>query len=318
MNLFNVFFPHITYILGALFVFFIFIFPVSLLGGVISVFIFHREARKRDKQVDPSTILGFSKDGMMKFFSFLFILIILFAYTWGFLFFADGWLRIKPGKNWENDIKTIDTAIILGFGYEEDQLGRMKPGKSNEFLLEWTLNNTQAGTILVQEGVWAAVEKDFPISKNILKKSSEPKGENIYRTGKNDNQKEKWGRRFFRIHRDDKEVYVNTLQASYCAIQLLEDLGKTKAIIIAHDLQLERAVWDFQKIKSSKPNWKSFEFFYPKIPDTPFPENSAQLHTRSSFFYKLVELFISRVRDYLSSAPEACILPAHYTIKKQK
>jgi Fic family protein len=53
-------------------------------------------------------------------------------------------------------IQPIDTAIILGFGFETDGAGHIQPGESNQFLLQWTLDHASADTLLVQEGVWAA------------------------------------------------------------------------------------------------------------------------------------------------------------------
>ena len=285
MNVFNVFFPHLLYILGAIACFFIFIFPITVLGGLISVYIFHKASAHRDKMAEPSTLLGLSKNCMMKLFFILGIVIVLLVYTWVFLSFSDSWIRAKPSESWESDIKTVGTAIILGFGYTIGKNGQMQAGEANEFLWDWTLKHTTADTILVQEGVWVAVcpgsDKNCQVS----------------------------GRELYRIHRDDRQIDVNTLEMAFCAMQRMEQLGKTKAVIVAHDLQLERAAWDFEKVKRSRKNWRHFKFIVPKIPGTPFPEDSHQKRTRSRLYYKFVELFLSRVRDFLSSTPERCIAP---------
>jgi hypothetical protein len=215
------------------------------------------------------------------------VLFIVFALCTVPIFYilSDRWIRATPTRNWKEETQTIDTAVILGFGLEKEGNRNIKPGKSNQFLLKWTLDNIRAETLLVQEGVWTAACKTSDSSC-------------------------KWaGRELKRIHSYNKDEYVNTIEAAFCALEQMERLGKKKAVIVAHDLQLRRVAWDFNKVKKSQKKWQDFQFVIPEIPGTPFPDNSSQWHTRSSLIYKFVEVFLARPRDYIFAAPDTCRSP---------
>ena len=107
---------------------------------------------------------------------------------------------------------------------------------------------------------------------------------------------------------------MNALETAFCALQKMEQLGKNKTILIAHALQLQRVAWDFEKLRKARIEWQNYIFVVPQIPDTPFPENSRQLRTGFSIFYKMVELFWSRPRDFLSPLPEKCKAPVPLTL----
>lgn len=185
-------------------------------------------------------------------------------------------MRAKPTRDQE-----ADTAIILGFGFVMVR-GQMRPGAANQFLLDWTIENqsSQVKTILVQEGVWVAG------GAGTLKGL----GINIKR-----------------IHQHDPEIYVNTLDTAFCAIQQLQQLGKKKAMLVAHDLQLQRVAWDFEHV--SQELCPECIFVIPNIPDTPYPANSVHYQTRNEFIYKIAELLISRPRDFFSPIPTECKAP---------
>lgn len=209
------------------------------------------------------------------------VLLILVPYT------SDEWMRAKPTEGWEKGILEIDTAIILGFGYETDKNGNMEAGEANEFLLNWVINKTNATTILVQEGVWVAACNESDTTCLVS------------------------GREIKRIHLHDENVYVNTFDAAFCALENMEVLDKKKAILVAHDLQLKRVARDFEIVKQARKGWQDFIFVIPKIPDTPYlddPPNN-QKHTRNEFYYRIVELICSRPRDFKSEIPTKCKAP---------
>ena len=288
MNALNVFIPHVLFILGAFFCFIFLMFFLYIVAGILSILIFHKSTKSG--MAEPWKIAGLYKDQMTNLFFILNTTIMLLGYTSIFLYPTDWWIRAKPTASWEKKIGKVDTAIILGFGYEKEENGEIQPGKANEFLYKWTIENTKAKTVLVQEGVWVAACKT------------------------SDRSCKKAGRSLIRIHLHDDKIDMNTIETAFCALQKMEQLGKNKAILIAHDLQLQRAAWDFEKLKKARIEWQNYVFVVPQIPDTPFPENSRQLRTGCSMLYKMVELFLSRPRDFFSPLPEKCKAPVPLTL----
>lgn len=159
----------------------------------------------------------------------------------------------------------------------------MIPGKANEFLLNWTLKNTSAKTILVQEGVWVAACEASNTTCTID------------------------GREIKRIHLHDETNYVNTLETAFCAMEEMKKLDEKKAILVAHDLQLQRVAWDFERV--SQEMCPDCTFVIPNMLNTPYPTDSVHWHTRNEFIYKIVELIGSRTRDFLSLIPIDCKAP---------
>ena len=194
----------------------------------------------------------------------------------------NSWLRARPG----GDSRGVDVAIILGFGYEEADDGGMKPGAANEFLLDWVLETyPEVRTILVQEGIWAAA----------CETSAE--------TCKIGNVE------LLRIHRHDPDLYVNTFQTAVCAIKRMNELGKKRAILVAHDLQLWRTEKVFERVKQKLCG--DCEFVIPNVPDTPYPVRSVHGSTRNEFIYRIVEV-LARLRDsklVTREIPDECIAP---------
>lgn len=187
------------------------------------------------------------------------------------------WMRSKPTSE-----QKATTIVILSFGYEEEE-GRLKPGKANEFLWDWVIENqaSQMETVLVQEGTWATIDEG-EFDKLDIK----------------------------RIHQHDPKIYVNTLDTAFCAIRQLQRLGKKKVMLVAHDLQLQRVAWDFERARQEM--CLDCELVIPNLPDTPYPVNSVHFHTRNEFIYKIIELLISRPRDFLSPVPNQCKAPLNY------
>jgi len=217
-------------------------------------------------------------------FILIFLIPVIFTLT-------DTWIRKNPDKKWKNKIKNVKCAIVLGFGFERGNSGKIVAGNSNNFLLKWTLLNTKARVLLIQEGIFAGLA--FINKKNInLKKV-----------------------KLYKIHSHQENNYINTINAAICALEKMESLGQAKAVIITHDLQLKRAAWIFNRLKKTKTGWKDFEFIIPKIPKTPFPKYSMQFHTRFETLYRFIEVFWLRPRDYIRSLcgllPKKCPAPSN-------
>lgn len=194
----------------------------------------------------------------------------------------NSWLRARS----EGDSRGVDVAIILGFGYEEVENGKMKPGAANEFLLHWVLESfPEVRTILVQEGIWAAA---CETSAETCKIGS---------VG------------LLRIHRHDPSLDVNTFQTAVCAVKRMNELGKKRAILVAHHMQLWRTGKVFERVRHKL--CEDCEFVIPNVPDTPYPNRSVQWRTRNEFIYRIVEV-LARLRDsklVTPEIPDECIAP---------
>ncbi len=188
------------------------------------------------------------------------------------------WLHPTPTETQDAEI-----AVVFNFGYDMDG-NQMKPGEANQYLWEWTIHNkpSQLRTILVQEGIWVAADQE---TLNNL------------------------GIKMMRIHQHDPHIYVDTLNAAFCSIQQTERLGKKKIMLVAHDLQIQRVAWDFERI--SHVTCPDCEFVIPEIGDVPYPASSVHLQTRNEFVYKITELLIARPRDFLNRVPTRCIAPVN-------
>jgi hypothetical protein len=196
-------------------------------------------------------------------YGFLLCLASVFAVT---LVWSAFFMKVVPDCCWQQKARESQTAIIFGFGFEWDDMCRMLPGASNQALYEQAMNDAGYQNLIMQQGVMVAARKD-------------------------------------RVRTHDKNLiqmhplnlgYVNTLAAAKYALQKMESLNVKRATVYAHDLQLARAVYDLRRIAASHPRWQDMEFITPCIPPVPFPEHSAQWHTRCKMIYLPIELFISR------------------------
>lgn len=200
---------------------------------------------------------------------------IIFVLAIGFT--PSQWLR-APATGNSNPTHNPTTAIVLGFGYEEEET-TMRPGAANQFLVHWlTTTQPQVTTMLVQEGIHSAITPELLAAKDVR-----------------------------RIHRHDKAIYVDTLDTAFCALQGLQKLGVHSVLLVAHDLQLQRAVWDFARVRQAA--CTQCTVVTAAIPDTPYPTNSVHFQTRNEFIYKLVELLLLRPRDFLRTTPTSCKAP---------
>jgi len=187
-----------------------------------------------------------------------------------------GWLRATPTED-----QNADIAVVFNFGYEMNG-DQMMPGEANQHLWEWIVNNKplQLRTVLLQAGVWVAADEETVKSLGIER---------------------------MRIHRHDPHIYVDTLDATFCALQQIQKRDKKKVLLVAHGLQIQRVAWDFERI--SRVICPDCAFVIPEIYDVPYPANSVHFQTRNEFIYKITELLIARPRDYLSQIPTSCIAP---------
>jgi len=61
---------------------------------------------------------------------------------WMYLF-----LDATPDKEWEMKTKQTDTAILFGFGFEQDTFGNMTPGEANQALYELAVKYAGTDTL---------------------------------------------------------------------------------------------------------------------------------------------------------------------------
>ena len=202
----------------------------------------------------------FSKIGY-GFLVMFFTAIVLLCVWW--VFFLDA----KPTANFKNKIMEANTALIFGFGYEENCCGKMLPGVSNSELYEQAINDAEYQYLIMQEGVMVAAPND--------------------------------GLRNIQMHPHTAAIHINTIEAAKYAILKMDSLNEKKAIVYAHSDQLARAVYDLKRVAASNPKWQDFEFITPAIPPTSYPRKSVQKYTRFAITYVPMELFYMRPRDTL-------------------
>lgn len=209
--------------------------------------------------------------------------LLLYLPIYGLLFLVgigctpSRWLRAKA-TTVANPTLAPTTAIVLGFGYEEEGEA-MRPGAANQFLVQWLLaTQPQVTTLLVQEGIHSALTPALLTEKEVR-----------------------------RIHRHDPAIYVDTLDTAFCALHQLQKLGKQNVLLVAHDLQLQRAVWDFARVQQAACTHCTVATA--ATPNTPYPTNSVHFQTRNEFTYKLIELLLLRPRDFLRATPTTCKAP---------
>lgn len=211
--------------------------------------------------------------------STLFIVFPIYAllFLLGIGFTPSRWLHAKATASVDSTHNPT-TAIVLGFGYEGEEAA-MQPGAANQFLVNWLVaTQPQVKTLFVQEGIRSAITPTLFAQKDVR-----------------------------RIHRHDKAIYVDTLDTAFCALQGLQKLGVHTVLLVAHDLQLQRAVWDFARVRQAA--CAQCTVLTAAMPDVPYPMNSVHFQTRNEFIYKLVELLLLRPRDYLRATPTSCKAP---------
>ncbi len=213
------------------------------------------------------------------------------------------WLRLSPEDNRETLAaaqETWETAIVFGFGYiakpgdPNDTVGsgdtsrkreHILPGPANKALLDWVVEHTVADTLIVQEGVWAAACDTAAT------------------------ECEYQGHRLVRMHPHDPNHYVNTLDASVYALDQLSLLNRKRTLVVAHDLQLARALMAMRRVAAALPAATRTELVAPDLPPIPFVPGGAHLQTSHAWLYKPIELLVARPRDALWPVPRTCGSP---------
>ncbi len=200
-------------------------------------------------------------------------------------------MRAVPSIAWQREAREADVAIVFGFGLGDGIGNTVTSGASNRALLDWTVTNTDAPTILVQEGVWLAACESAVESCEFA------------------------GRKLVRMHRDDPKIRVDTFEAACCAGDRLQAMSARKVVVVAHHLQLAQAAWDLQKVLSRR--GLAVELVIPELPPTPFPGSWRQWQTASPYIYKLIALVVARPRDFLrylfQRIPATCPAPCGAT-----
>ncbi|MEM9777422.1 MAG: hypothetical protein AAF902_22780 [Chloroflexota bacterium] len=190
-------------------------------------------------------------------------------------------LRAVP----HGDPTAADTAIIMGFGFERFPDGSMAPGDANRANLKFVLEQyPHVMTIFAQEGVWVAQchqsERSCSVDDVTLR----------------------------RIDFHDDAVDLHSSDIAVCSLERMQQFGKDRAILVAHDMQLWRAAENMARAKPEIcPNC---EIVVPAVPDSPYPKQSDQLRTRNERIYILFDL-AARIRDRLFPAafPLTCPMP---------
>jgi hypothetical protein len=192
------------------------------------------------------------------------------------------WLEATP----VGDARSVDTAIVLGFGFERAPDGTMQPGLTNRFLLDWTLHEyPNLTTLFVQEGVWTAAC---------------PQAVRTCRIGQVT---------LHRIDRHDDRVDLHTNAIAICTIERMLAFGKRKAILVAQPIQLGRAVGDFDGARRDR--CEDCEIVVPEVPDAPYDPHSSQVRTRAEWLYKPIDI-LAYVHDrtpLAADAPPTCPMP---------
>ena len=199
-------------------------------------------------------------------FLVMFITAIILLFVWWVFF-----LEAEATKCWRCKTKQTNTAIIFGFGYEENCCGKMLPGAANSALYDQAISDANYQYLIMQEGVMVAACEGNRKHKKI------------------------------EMHPVNPNEDVNTFIAAKYAILKMDSLGEKKAVVYAHNHQLARAVFDLKQIAASNPKWQDFEFITPAIPKTPYPRQSIQLRTRCESIYVPLEIFALRLRDTILS-----------------
>jgi hypothetical protein len=183
------------------------------------------------------------------------------------------WIRASPTSQFKSEIKQADVVVVFGFGLDIDEQGNTLPGKANIGLHHWINTNISGKVIVGQYGNMLAYE-DNPSSNS-----------------------------FVLMHKHNPEDYVNTFEAVLFAFNTLDSLYEEgqinkNVVVLAHDMQLQRAVWVLKKLSKKNSDWQEYKIIVPKVPQISFSSTSEQKHTKYRIVYNLVELLYSRPRDY--------------------
>lgn len=274
MNIFNVFLPVLLSILYFLLVFFL---PIGsfLVAGTLSYSIFHNKSTN----TYDNKVFGLNINQFIKVFSGILLIVFFFCFIALFNILSSSWIRANPEVDDKSKMGKAGSVIVLGFGLDEDKHGNLLPGRANMQLHNWIENNIQNKTVIAQYG-------------NLLAQENKPSPNH-----------------YILLHEHDTDNYIDTYEAIVYAFDLLDSLynrGEINRdiILLAHDMQIQRAQWIFEKLSESKKEWQEYNFITPEIPKIHFSLSSTQFHTKMRFIYSCTEIFYSRPRDYFKKGME--------------
>jgi hypothetical protein len=183
---------------------------------------------------------------------------------WGVLLLGvcvpDSWLRAKPHGN----LSEADVWVVFGFGLRVER-DETHAGTSNRALADWiATHHDGTTTLLVQEGIRLAL------------------AERIRETG------EAFPMECVQTLPHDSKMYVNTKQATQQAVTRLQAWHKERPLLLAHDLQLQRMVWDFAAAGYA-------DVVVPELSPIPFDDKSTQhWGTHNRYNWTVWELLAAR------------------------
>ncbi|MCA9836860.1 MAG: hypothetical protein KC422_08095 [Trueperaceae bacterium] len=190
--------------------------------------------------------------------------------------------RIEPRGNYQD----AEALVIMGFGFERDAEGTIMAGPANQFLLDWALETYPFIKLMfVQEAVWrsscSAEARECFIGDVRLR----------------------------RIDKHDDTLDLRTMDIAVCSIERMKTFDISRAILVAHDMQLWRTADSFARAK--KELCPACEFSVAPVPDSPYPNQSEQWRNRYEWTYKLVDI-LARVRYHpliYREIPQTCPSP---------
>ena len=199
------------------------------------------------------------------------------AVLWLMSLFGQGLFRVGS-RCVSEPAEGVDTAILLGLGFKM-RGPVMEPGPANQDIWEAASQTRGIGVFLVQDAfIKAAMDSGFRLVER-----TEPDADPMKDVWADDD-----GRVVRRIHPHTPGQHVNTFAAAQRALDRMQDLGKKRALLFAHDMHLPRAAWVFRRLRKSGHGDLRVDVACVQRPMRLDPE-SDQKWTRSAFRYSCYE-----------------------------
>jgi hypothetical protein len=173
----------------------------------------------------------------------------------------DRWVRARP----RGELRQADAFVVFALGLGQPATGGPTPGESNRAIARQLVQYNQDRRLtIVQHGVYLA-----------LKELEEERP---------DLQVDDWVIRL----PHHANVYVDTAGAALQAWTILDLVGCRRPVLVAHDLQLQRMAWTFDRLGLT-------DAIIPDMPAIPFdPDSSQHWGTRSRTGWLAWELLLAR------------------------
>ncbi len=189
-------------------------------------------------------------------------------------------LKAKADDNREEHARNARVCLAFGFGILQGKNGKEKPGKENKEIWKQIIETCHPEMIICQEAVLLA-SKASTLKKKISRQS---------------------GIKIIRMHDHSPDDYYDTIRASVHGLRKIDEYfpeGPLKIAVFAHYYQLNRVAWILYQLKKMNPSFKRFEFIIPETNVKSFSSKSIHVHTRYKLLYLMVELGLSRPRDFI-------------------